>query len=663
MKRIAWIVLRSLAKVKILFTLVLLGGAFYLGTQLAAPPPSLPQAMPPMASAEEHAGHSAKAETIWTCSMHRQIKLSEPGLCPICRMDLIPLETGTSDNDERRLVMSQSDRRLAEIQTVRVERRFVNTRIRMVGTVDYDETRVKTISSYVPGRIDRLYIDYTGLAVKEGDRLVLIYSPELLRAQEELLEAKGRVETTPEQRSDFLRNSDLRALESAREKLRLYGLDEAQIRDIETRGSADDQVLIRSPQSGIVIEKSVNEGQYVQTGTQIYTVADLDRVWVMLDAYESDLLWLHYGQPVDLQSEAYPGEHFAGIIAFIDPVLDTRTRTVKLRVNVDNSDGRLKPGMFVRATVHARVAKAGKVIDPNLAGKWIAPMHPEIVRDGPGECPICHMDLVRAEDLGFVSPGDEEARPLVVPATAVLRTGTRAVVYIEVPNAELPTYEGREIVLGPRAGDYYLVKSGLSEGERVVTNGNFNIDSALQIMAMPSMLSQKGESSQEGGDFPTFRLALAPVFENYFNTQQHLANDQLAEAIEAATGTGALIDAVDMTLLAGDAHDTWMDAQRRLKRAMSELTSALDFDSAREAFAGASNAIIAIEKRFGHTGDASVVEILCPMAFGRGASWLQFAGDVRNPYYGARMLDCGDVTAEYSPNQSTFSTTPMRHQH
>ncbi len=212
-----------------------------------------------------------------------------------------------------------------------------------------------------------------------------------------------------------------------------------------------------------------------------------------LDAYESDLAWLRYGQEVEFSTEAYPGEVFKGRVAFIDPVLNEATRTVKVRVNVSNEDGRLKPEMFVRAIVRSKIASGGRVLDASLAGKWISPMHPEIVKDEPGNCDVCGMPLVRAETLGYVTaePSDT-AKPLVIPVSAALLTGTRAIVYVQVPTAEEPTYEGREIVLGPRAGDYYLVRSGLNEGELVVTNGNFKLDSALQISAKPSMMTPEG---------------------------------------------------------------------------------------------------------------------------------------------------------------------------
>lgn len=437
---------------------------------------------------------------VWTCTMHQNVRRSEPGLCPICNMDLVKVEASAEGGgSDRRYVMTEAARKLMQIQTAVVERRFAMNEIRMTGKVGYDETTLSYITAWVPGRLDRMYVDFTGVQVNEGDHMVDLYSPELLTAEEELWRAAQMSAKLKSGTQETIRRTATTTLEAARRKLDLWGLTAKQISDIETNGVTSNFVTIFSPKGGTVVERKGQEGEYVNTGTHIYGIADLTHLWVLLDAYESDLMWLHYGQDVVFETEAYPGREFKGQIAFIDPVLDKKTRTVRVRVNVPNPERILKPEMFVRATVRAQVALDGRVMNPELAGKWIGPMHPEIVRDGPGVCPICGMDLKRVEDLGYVpASGANADKPLVIPATAPLVTGKRAVVYVEVPDQDQPTYEGREVVLGPRAGDSYIVHSGLSEGERVVTNGNFKIDSALQIMAKPSMMSPGGEMEMEG---------------------------------------------------------------------------------------------------------------------------------------------------------------------
>ena len=441
----------------------------------------------------------APQPALWTCSMHPQIKQPGPGKCPLCGMDLVPVvqEEGTG---ERRLTITAEAKKLMEIQTAPVERRFPTARIRMVGKVVYDETRLQNITAWVAGRLDRLFVDYTGMRVDKGFHMVSLYSPELLSAQEELFQARKAVEALEASNVSVMRETAEATVLAVREKLRLWGLGPEQIEAIERRGTASDHMTIYAPVGGTVVAKHAQEGQYVQTGTRIYTVADLSHVWVKLDAYESDLAWLRYGQTARFTSVAYPGETFTGRIAFIDPVLDANTRTVKIRVNAANPDGKLKPEMFVRAEVRARVAAGGRVMEPALSGKYICPMHPGVIKAGPGRCDICEMDLVTTESLGYVpvGPGTAEA-PLVIPATAPLVTGTRAVVYREVPGADTPTYEGVEVVLGPRAGDDYIVRSGLAEGDRVVVKGNFKIDSELQIQARPSMMAPEGGGAGDHG--------------------------------------------------------------------------------------------------------------------------------------------------------------------
>ena len=458
----------------------------------------------PQMSPVDHSQHSdplkQKAE-VWSCSMHPHIQRDGPGQCPICGMDLVPVPREESDGMDmsRKISVSASQKALMRIETAPAERRFPVASLRLVGKVTYDETNLAYITAWIPGRIDRLFVDYTGLTVKEGDHMVELYSPELFSAQEELLQANRGLKEISKSGLGSLRESAKGTVAAARDKLRLWGLTPSQISQLEKSGKPQENVTIYSPSSGVVIHKDVQEGMYVQTGSRIFTIADLSSVWVQLDAYESDLQWLRYGQQAEFSTEAFPGEVFSGRIAFIDPVLNPKTRTVKVRVNVDNSDGRLKPDMFVRANVSARLATGGKVVDEALAGKWVSPMHPEVLSDEPGTCPVCGMDLVKSESLGFaVESTDGVEAPIVIPASAALLTGERAVVYLEDSHAEKPTYIGREVTLGPRAGSDYIVLNGLSEGDLVVVSGNFKIDSALQIQAKPSMMNPEGGGSTGG---------------------------------------------------------------------------------------------------------------------------------------------------------------------
>nr|WP_232529866.1 efflux RND transporter periplasmic adaptor subunit [Rosistilla oblonga] len=282
--------------------------------------------------------------------MHPQIRRDGPGNCPICGMALVPVRD--SVDGVRTVSVSPAIKSLMNLQVSPVRRQYVTADVRMVGKVEYDETRLAHITAWVPGRLERMFVDFTGVAVKKGDHMVQIYSEALYTAQEELLAVTKR--DRPQNSSRFIAPLDLAV--SAREKLRLLGLTTEQIQTIEQRGKSSETVTIYSPVGGVVVSKNKQEGDRVQTGDRIYTVADLSRLWVQMDAYESDLAWLRYGQDVEFSTEAYPGEVFRGQIAFIDPMLNEDTRTVKVRVNVPNDDGRLKPEMFVRAVVKSHVA-------------------------------------------------------------------------------------------------------------------------------------------------------------------------------------------------------------------------------------------------------------------------------------------------------------------
>lgn len=589
---------------------ILLIAAFFIGRCTA-----------PNDSATTSASPLQPSLLTYTCSMHPQIQRSAPGDCPICGMDLIPLDKEAGhESGPRALSMSKSSKALADIQTSRIERRFPEAEIRLVGKLDYDETKVRSLTARFPARIDTLFVNFTGVPVKQGDHLARIYSPELLTAQSELLAA-------------YRFNPNSSATESAKEKLRLWDLLPEQIDTVLQSGEAKDHFELKSPTSGVVVQKNVNEGDYIETGQPLFRIVDLNTLWLRLDAYESDLAWLRFGQTVTFKVEAYPGRTFQGQVTFIEPELNRKTRTVSVRVNVANEAKILKPGMFAKAVVRSQVAQAGQVYAPEFAGKWISPMHPEIVKDAPGDCDICGMDLVPAEELGYVQDPNTEA-PLVVPASAVLRTGKRAVVYIEKANTPRPTFEGREIEIGPRAGDVFIVADGLSEGDRVVTNGAFKIDSALQIQAKPSMMNPPspklpGISSPQSSSAIELNIETAKTaLPHYFSLHAALADDDL----EAAKNT--LYEMMEATGHAGTIHDL-----------IHSMLAAKSLDAVRRPhFETLSMALIKAVSENSEPFHGDLYQMHCPMVYpDRGADWLQNHPDLRNPYFGAQMLQCGET--------------------
>jgi membrane fusion protein, copper/silver efflux system len=593
-----------------------------------------------------------QAATEYTCSMHPQIRQPSPGKCPICAMDLIPVgRQNKEDTGPREISLTPHAKALARIQTSVVERRIPEAEVRLFGRVEADESRVRSITARFPARIERLYVNYTGVRVQAGDHLAKIYSPELLTAQAELFGA--------------MRFNDARAIRAAREKLSLWGLSDAAIQAIERRGESSDTMDIDSPLGGFVTGRMVSEGDYVETGGVLFRIADLSTVWVILDAYEIDTPWLRYGQPLTFTTDALPGRSFEGRISFIPPVLEQATRTFRLRVNVPNGDLALRPGMFVTARVRARVAGEGLVIDPSWEGKWISPMHPEIVKDGPGQCDVCGMDLVPAADLGYKMTKDVEA-PLVVPASAVLQTGRRAVVYVEVPDRDEPVYEGREIVLGPRAGDVFLVVSGLNEGERVVTNGAFKIDSSLQLLAKPSMMSAPETEAPPAIEASLeMKEALGGLLEAYFPVWRALAGDDLASARESASKLEASTHRHHG--LPGDpiGSEFFERMLADLSKSAAGIASADDIGKARKVFEDASNALIRGVRTVGPPTGFTVHLAFCPMTFeGRRADWLQDDDALLNPYFGAAMLRCGEFEALNLPSAPAAAPqAPAVHRH
>jgi Cu(I)/Ag(I) efflux system membrane fusion protein len=609
---------------------------------------------PPGHATTRPATSQAAGRQMYTCSMHPQVRLPDADTkCPICFMSLIPV---TADDGgaggERRLVLTDAAIKLARVDTTRVARFFPTADVRLFGKITYDQTRVARITSYFAGRLDRLFVDYVGVPVREGDHLAEIYSPELLAAFEELRLTRLAVDQSNTQ-SELVRSTSRMTVQAARDKLRLLGLTPQQVQAAESGEMTGDRFTVYSPIGGVVTHLAALAGDYVKTGTPIATVADLSRLWLDLEAYESQLPLLRWGQRVTFTVASHPGEVFGGVISFIAPVVDDRTRTAAVRVTIDNSDGRLKPGMFATAEARVQLAAGGRVVSNALEGKWVGPMHPEVVQDGPGTCDVCGMDLVRAEDLGVAGDPTPYEEPLVVPKTAVLVTGKRAVVYLLVPDTEKPTFEGREIVLGPRAGDLYIVRAGLSEGDEVVTNGVFKIDSAMQIAAKPSMMMPTAGDGDGDGDAGVhdavpghFIAGLDLVYAAYLAAQKALALDDLGGFIVATRDLRRSIDLVDTGGLVGAPLGAWRQAALQLTVDPTPANIAV----ARSVFERMSHAAIDLEKQFGHDGAQTWHLAFCPMAFDNaGAVWLQRDDVIHNPYFGASMLRCGTIRAALPP--------------
>jgi len=384
--------------------------------------------------AEESHNHSAeeKKAEIWTCSMHPQIRMDKPGKCPICAMDLIPLmQSGTSEMDPGAVHLTKESAELANVLTTIVSTQNPVKELRLYGKVQADERLLQNQVAYIPGRIEKLMVNFTGEMVRKGQPLALIYSPELVTAQQELLETAKSKQLQPE------------IYEAAKEKLHQWKLTDRQISEIENSGKVQANMEVESTASGIVTARRVNNGDYVSQGSVLYEVSDLSRVWVLFDAYESDLPFLKKGDKVEFSIQALPGTSYSGTIMFIDPVIDPVNRVAKIRIEMSNPGAKLKPEMF-----------ATGIVKSNLA---------------------------------------EFKDKLVIPRSAVLWTGKRSIVYVK-QSGEEPVFKIREIELGPQLGNSYIVTDGLQDGEEIVTQGAFSVDAAAQLEGKPSMMNSTSES-------------------------------------------------------------------------------------------------------------------------------------------------------------------------
>jgi len=388
---------------------------------------------------KELAEHNHENETIWTCSMHPQIRMDKPGQCPICGMDLIPLEQEMKElsADPNEIQMSEAAMKLAEIQTVKVKNGIPEKEVYLLGIVKPDERNISELTARFGGRIEELNINFTGQYVKKGERLATIYSPELIAAQSELLESLKYKETNP----GFY--------QAARTKLKLWDLTEEQINGLETSGETQHYFELLSPISGTVTKRDVSIGDYVKVGMPMFEVIDLSKVWVMFDAYESDLPWIRIGDKIEFNIQSLPGRNFSGKVKYIDPLINEKTRVAKVRVELNNTKLALKPEMFANG--------------------------------------ILTSEIFNTTDL-------------LIPTSAILWTGKRAVVYVKVPDRSNPTFAYREINLGPEAGNFYVVESGLNEGEEIAVNGVFKIDAAAQLAGKPSMMNPEGGKVSTGHD-------------------------------------------------------------------------------------------------------------------------------------------------------------------
>ncbi len=432
-----------------------------------------------------------------------------PGRCPVCEMELMPAASGGGPSDSKSVNVDPAARRVANIHTVAVKSAPLVRTLRAIGELNYDEGSLKTISAYVDGRLDRLYADFTGVVVEQGDHLALVYSPRLYSGQVELLLAKKARDASQSSSLQRVVHSNRDMYESTKQRLIELGMTEEQIIQLERADEANSRMHLCAPISGTVIKKYATEGQYVKEGQAIYELADLSTVWLMLELFPEDAATIRYGQKVEAEVQSLPGRTFTGRVAFVDPTVDPIKRTVGVRVVIPNDNGLLRVGDYAKAKIQVPLAGSesqGKFYDPELANKWISPRHPHVVESSPGKCRVCGIELVPATQFGFTNEPSSNGEALVVPRNAVLMAGSDSVIYVETDPGR---FEIRNVVLGARSGDQIVVLKGLEEGEQVAVSGNFLIDSQMQLAGNPSLIDPT--KAQPSVEFEMVEDSLPPI--------------------------------------------------------------------------------------------------------------------------------------------------------
>lgn len=532
-------------------------------------------------------GHNHEAETteetIWTCSMHPQIKLKEPGLCPICAMDLIPLEEGMQVDGPFALTLSDASVKRAQIEAVPVMKRVLEKRLTFYGIVEINEQKKEVISARYAGRIEKLFVNYTGAKVKKGTPLLSIYSPELITLQQELL--------TNQQMAKSGRDFDVRVFEASKRKMRLLGFSQWELKKILTSKRPMEHLTVRATRTGTVLKLSVTEGVYIKEGTPLVEIANLNSLWLQAEVYERDLPFVEVGDTISFHSELQPSNEISGTISFIDPLIDRQKRTAQVRIELQ--ENALKPGAYGEVSLF-------KVSEPLLS----------------------------------------------VPNTAPLYTGKRAVVYVAKEDSGKVTYEGREISLGKRGAAFTEVLAGVSLHEKVVSRGAFRIDSELQIMAKTSVMQvMKSEAEKERYPYPPKLLKVHDsLLTLYLAFEEALAADNEENAKAQLSTIKSLL--MKDNSFDGKRYTLWNSELENLKKEAHTGTfnTILELRAFLLLF---SNALIGLQNEYGFTFDSLYLAHCPMAFDNNGAHWIQQSDDLKNPYYGASMLKCGSIKSSF----------------
>lgn len=531
---------------------------------------------------------------IWTCSMHPQIRQNEPGACPICGMDLIPLASSSSLNSNPYIFeMTEDAVKLANIQTMIVgdANNSFSGSLKLNGKIQVNETEAVSLVAHLPGRIERLNVSFTGEKINKGDPIATIYSPELVAAQRELLEAKKLISISPE------------ILQAAKNKLKNWKVDDKFIDKVLDTETITENFTIYSDQSGVVMLKKVTVGDYVKLGDVLFNLQNLDKLWVQFDVYESDFSKISIGTEIEFTTPSILNKSFVAKISFIEPTINAATRVALVRAEINNSNKLLKPEMFVSGLIKSK-------------------------------------------------PSTNSTALITIPKSAVLYTGERSVVYLKVPNTKIPSYEFKEISLGESKGDSYEVKKGLKNGDEVVVYGAFVIDAAAQLNNQASMMNRNVQvSNVEENNLPDytkntpteFKAQLEGLTNEYLNLKDALVASNSVLAAKHADQFSIKLTAVDMLLVKGNAHAFWMGLNEVMNSHILKISNSKNIEIQRSEFDFLSQALITSLKVYGIVEGAYYIQH-CPMVNkNNGADWISNELSIKNPYFGDAMLSCGQT--------------------